>query len=70
MTDTLTHRPPNLTASPSISQHEVIVRQYELIVELRNALQTISHDCESIGFGMRAKSVAANALAKADSYLK
>jgi hypothetical protein len=40
MTETLT-RPPNLTSSQAISQHEVIVRQYELIVDLRDALREI-----------------------------
>jgi hypothetical protein len=73
-------RPPNLTSSQAISQHEVIVRQYDLIVELRDALSAMAElyvdlaDSGDCGFWY-AEDVpqvkdARAALAKADSYLK
>jgi hypothetical protein len=78
MTDTIT-RPPNLTSSQAISQHEVIVRQYDIIVELREAAKHLSAVYDSIWCKLSDGEVQLvreawqrmdAAAAKADSYLK
>jgi hypothetical protein len=79
MTATITHRPPNLTSSQAISQHEVIVRQYDTIVKLRAALARMMEQPTMHPLAMtpeqRAELWAAHAesraaLHHADTYLK